>query len=160
MGNLPQSKSTTTNHRHSAQRHPATSASSRVWGDDARHGILLSPGVLDDLSEEIAMKVTKRLAMQPALVDRYQLSELINVSVPTVERLQRDGRIPVVRIGRRVLYNLNSVLAALSESTVEPFSAVDPDSEPGLHDRHTSIETPSTDNRLSPSLATSSKGNN
>lgn len=90
----------------------------RPWGDESRHGIFLTPAVLEDLSEEIADRLFKRLSKQPALVDRYRLSDLISISVPTIERLQRDGRIPVVRIGRRVLYDVNAVLAALSEPAV------------------------------------------
>lgn len=90
----------------------------RSWGDESRHGIFLTPAVLEDLSEEIADRVFKRLSMQPALVDRYGLSDVISISVPTIERLQRDGRIPVVRIGRRVLYDVQAVLSALSEPAV------------------------------------------
>jgi hypothetical protein len=80
--------------------------------------------VLEDLSEEIADRVFKRLSKQPALVDRYGLSDLISISVPTIERLQRDGRSPVVRIGRRVLYEVNAVLAALSNEDASLDAAV------------------------------------
>lgn len=118
MGLRPQLKSTNAKQRRSAQLHPAAASPLRALGNDAQHGIFLTPAVLEDLSEEIADRVFKRLAKQPALVDRYGLSDLISVSVPTIERLQRDGRIPVIRIGRRVLYDVNAVLAALSEPVV------------------------------------------
>ena len=113
--------------------HREATSPPRHWGDDSRHGIFLTPAVLEDLSEEIADRVFKRLSKQPALVDRYGLSDLISISVPTIERLQRDGRIPVVRIGRRVLYEFNAVLAALSEPAVGvPF---DSSQEPVPHGR-------------------------
>lgn len=118
MGFRPQFKSTNANQRRSAQLHPAAASPPRALGNDAQHGIFLTPAVLEDLSEEIADRVFKRLAKQPALVDRYGLSDVISVSVPTIERLQRDGRIPVVRIGRRVLYDVKAVLAALSKPAV------------------------------------------
>lgn len=106
-----------------ASRHHETT-SSRTWGDETRYGISLTPAVLEDLSEEIADRVFKRMSKQPALVDRYGLSDVIPISVPTIERLQRDGRIPVVRIGRRVLYDVQAVLAALSETAAgSPFDA-------------------------------------
>lgn len=118
MGNRPrQDVSRGVAHRPTASHRDAVSPP-RPWGDESRHGILLTPAVLEDLSEEIADRLFKRLSKQPALVDRYRLSDLISISVPTIERLQRDGRIPVVRIGRRVLYDVNAVLAALSEPAV------------------------------------------
>lgn len=118
MGNRPrQPASHGISHRPTSSHRDAPSPP-RPWGDESRNGIFLTPAVLEDLSEEIASRLYARLSTQPVLVDRYGLTDRIPISVPTIERLQRDGRIPVVRIGRRVLYDVNAVLAALSEPVV------------------------------------------
>ncbi|WP_417735357.1 helix-turn-helix domain-containing protein [Rosistilla oblonga] len=47
-----------------------------------------------------------------------ELAPLLSVSVETVKRYTSKGQIPCVRIGRRVLYQPETVLAALAEATV------------------------------------------
>jgi len=116
----------------------------RPWDDESRHGIYLTPAVLEDLSEEIADRVVTRLSKQPLLVNRHGLSDRILISVATIERLQRDGRIPVVRIGRRVLYCVNSVIAALANSPVTSNALSGTAHQPSQHEwlnTRTSVET-------------------
>ncbi|WP_417750046.1 helix-turn-helix domain-containing protein [Rosistilla oblonga] len=75
---------------------------------------LLTPAELNQLGLVIA----ERLALQPLLVDCVELAPLLSVSVETVKRYTSKGQIPCVRIGRRVLYQPETVLAALAEATV------------------------------------------
>lgn len=72
----------------------------------------LSPLELERLAEEVAGRVTEKLSNQPRLVDRYRLAELLGVSVPSIERWIQSGEIPVVRIGRRTLFDVAEVIAA------------------------------------------------
>ncbi len=76
----------------------------------------ISPADFEALTTAIAEAVAARLANTPRLVDRNALARLIGVSVPTIERLQREGKIPIVRAGARVLYDTNAVIAALSKN--------------------------------------------
>lgn len=85
-------------------------------GSDALN---LTPADFDNVIDRIAHRVAAVIAQQPRLVDRNDLAKMLNVSVPTIERLQRDGGIPVVRIGRRVLYSPDAVIAALSANQLE-----------------------------------------
>lgn len=77
----------------------------------------LSPAELEAFVDAIATRVAQKLSNRPLLVDRYSLAEIVGVSVPTVERLQRNGIIPVIRVGRRTLYDPQEVITALSART-------------------------------------------
>jgi hypothetical protein len=74
----------------------------------------ITPADLASITDAIIETVAARLAESPRLVDRNALARVLGVSVPTIERLQREGRIPVVRIGRRCVYAVDAVIAALS----------------------------------------------
>lgn len=76
----------------------------------------ISPADLETLTSAIADAVAVRLASTPRLVDRNALARLIGVSVPTIERLQRERKIPIVRAGARVLYDPVAVITALSKN--------------------------------------------
>lgn len=70
---------------------------------------------LEHFADRIAEAVSRRMDSRPLLVDRHELADLLGVSVPTIERMQRARRIPVVRIGRLVKYNPEAVMRALSD---------------------------------------------
>lgn len=72
----------------------------------------LSPVELERLADLVADRVAERLAGAPRLVDRVRLAELLAVSVATVERLTAAGELPIVRMGRRVLYDPGECIAA------------------------------------------------
>ena len=80
---------------------------------------MLSPLEIEQLADLLAEKVASRLAHQPKLVDRYRIAELLGLSVPTIDRRVRSGRIPVIRDGRRVLFNPESVIQALERQAGE-----------------------------------------
>jgi excisionase family DNA binding protein len=54
--------------------------------------------------------VTNKAAL---LIDAEQLSEILGLSLPSIWRYCREGRLPHYRIGRRVLFDLEEVRAAL-----------------------------------------------
>lgn len=74
----------------------------------------MTPSELESLSIKIAEQVMAMLVQQPRLVDRHELARRLGVSVPTIER---HKSIPYIRLGRRVLYDIDQVVAALSAAT-------------------------------------------
>jgi excisionase family DNA binding protein len=68
---------------------------------------------VEKLGEKVAEIVTAYLSNRPRLVDRNELASILRCSVPTIERLQSRGAIPVVRIGRIVRYDADQVVEAL-----------------------------------------------
>lgn len=83
-------------------------------GASMNNNVTLSPAELDRLAESIA----DRLANRPRLVDRVELARTLGLSVPTIERYTRSGKIACVRIGRRVLYAPDAVIESLSVAAV------------------------------------------
>lgn len=79
----------------------------------------MTPFEIERLAELLAEKLATRLAHQPKLVDRYRIAELLGLSVPTIDRRVRSGRIPVIRDGRRVLFNPETVIRALENDSGE-----------------------------------------
>jgi len=77
--------------------------------------LILTPAELDRIAERVADLVAARLADQPVLVDKRTLSRRTGLSEKSIERRVSDGTLPIVRVGRRVLFDLGCVLAALSE---------------------------------------------
>ena len=75
----------------------------------------LSPAELASLTDAIATAVAAKLAARPRLVDRYDLATAIGISVPSIERLQRDSVIVPIRAGRRCLYDIDVTIAALTK---------------------------------------------
>lgn len=74
----------------------------------------LSPGQISELADAIASRLAEHLASQSTLLDYHGLADWLGVSVPHVERLKREGSIPYVAAGRRVLFDRAAVSAALS----------------------------------------------
>lgn len=50
------------------------------------------------------------------LRDEPAMADSLGVSQQTLERLRKQGKVPCVRLGRRVLYRPEAVLEALSET--------------------------------------------
>lgn len=78
----------------------------------------LSPARMSELAQAIATEVAAKMIAEQALLDYKGLADWLGVSIPHIERLKREGVIPFIAIGRRVMFNRASVLAAL-ESKVE-----------------------------------------
>ncbi|WP_298866006.1 excisionase family DNA-binding protein [uncultured Gimesia sp.] len=73
---------------------------------------LITPGQLELLADMIA----ERLAKQPRCIDKSELAEQIGISVSTIERLMGKGKIPFIKPGRRVLFDIEAVMAVLSKN--------------------------------------------
>ena len=65
------------------------------------------------LADLVADKVADKLRGEKKLVDREELSDIIGISVPSIDRHLKH--VPRVKIGRRVKYNVDHVLAALMD---------------------------------------------
>ena len=60
------------------------------------------------------------MQLSPVLLTREELAPALSVSPRVVDALKRRGKIPYLKIGRRVVrYDLNSVLAALNKYEVK-----------------------------------------
>jgi excisionase family DNA binding protein len=67
--------------------------------------------------EEVQIRVGERgLIMPPILLDARELADRLEVTPGTVYDWERLGRIPSIRTGRRVMFNLDSVIRALRAS--------------------------------------------
>lgn len=80
----------------------------------------LTPSELDALAERLAEKVAAKMSEQPACVDRVELARRLGCSVPTIERRVAAGDIPVIRLGRRTVFDVAAVVAALNEKGARP----------------------------------------
>ncbi len=77
--------------------------------------IELSPAQLSELADALATRLAHRIETQSALLDYVGIADWLGVSVPHVEKLKREGRIPYIAAGRRVLFDRAAVSAALTK---------------------------------------------
>jgi len=81
----------------------------------------MTPLELEQLADAIAERVANRLTNRRRLLTRHELAEVINVSVPKLDTMLRDGQLPAIRVGRKVLFDPHAVIRHLSaESNTEP----------------------------------------
>jgi excisionase family DNA binding protein len=79
--------------------------------------MVLSPKELDVVAEGVAARLATLMSSPARLLDRHSLAERLGLSVPTIERLTRSGKISVIRAGRRCLYDADQVVAELTADT-------------------------------------------
>ncbi len=77
----------------------------------------LSPSDMELLANMIADRVADRMANRRKLLNRNELSEVIGVSVPKLDTMLRDGELPVIRVGRKVLFDPHAVIAHLANQS-------------------------------------------
>ncbi|MDA8743975.1 excisionase family DNA-binding protein [Rubripirellula amarantea] len=77
----------------------------------------LSPVEMELLADMVAERVADRLSNQRKLLSRQELSEVIGVSVPKLDTMLRDNELPVIRVGRKVLFDPHAVIKHLAESS-------------------------------------------
>jgi excisionase family DNA binding protein len=72
----------------------------------------MTPHELERLADVIAERVSAKLSEQnpDSLVDVHRAAEMLNCSVPTVERLTRSGAIPSVKLGRLRRYRPSELM--------------------------------------------------
>lgn len=83
---------------------------------------MMSPVEIEQLADALADRVASRLAGRvdaDALLDVHGAAALLACSVPTVERLTRDGHLPSVKVGRLRRYRRGDVLERLSQGAGE-----------------------------------------
>ncbi|TWT79429.1 hypothetical protein CA13_08300 [Planctomycetes bacterium CA13] len=73
-----------------------------------------TPVELETLADAVAERVADRLANRRRLLTRHELSQVIGVSVPKLDTMLRDGELPVIRVGRKVLFDPHAVIAHLA----------------------------------------------
>ena len=62
--------------------------------------------------------------MRNELIDRYDLAERLGVSADTISKWARQGRIPAIRITRKVLrYDYDGIVEALRKKAAATFRA-------------------------------------
>lgn len=66
--------------------------------------------------ELLADMIAERLAKQPRCIDKSELAEKMGVSVSTIERWMAEKKIPFIKPDRRVLFDIEAVVAALSNN--------------------------------------------
>lgn len=80
----------------------------------------LTPAELEQLADRVACIVASKLADAPLLIDKHELAKRTTLSVSTIERRVKDGQLPAVKVGRRVLFAPDAVLAALAANEEAP----------------------------------------
>jgi excisionase family DNA binding protein len=74
----------------------------------------MTPNDIDRLADAIADRLASLLASADDPVgDSHAAAEWIACSVPTIERMVRDGRIPSFTVGRLRRFRRSEVLAAM-----------------------------------------------
>jgi excisionase family DNA binding protein len=75
----------------------------------------------DELADVLALKIIALFQQQaPAaaieIIDRSELCKRLNITEPTVIRMEKRGDLPVIRAGSSVRYNWPKVIEALEAS--------------------------------------------
>ena len=71
---------------------------------------------LERLAQRVAEIVATKLVTAPMLINKQQLSDRTTLSLSTIERLVKSGKIPAIKTDRRVMFAPDAVLAALSRN--------------------------------------------
>ena len=77
----------------------------------------MTPVELETLADAVAERVADRLANRRRLLTRHELSQVIGVSVPKLDTMLRDDELPVIRVGRKVLFDPHAVIAHLANNS-------------------------------------------
>lgn len=75
---------------------------------------------LDQLAERVANIVAAKLSAAPLFIDKFELSKRTPLSVSTIERRVKDGSLPAVKIGRRLMFSPDAVVTALTTNEKAP----------------------------------------
>lgn len=51
-------------------------------------------------------------------INAFQVSEVTGLSLSTIRKLTRSGKIPHVRVGRRIMYSLPSITDWINQNTI------------------------------------------
>jgi excisionase family DNA binding protein len=84
------------------------------------NGTTMTPAELLELADLVADRLADRLRRSPLLITKEELSERTTLSLSTIERRVKDGTLPAVKTGHRVLISPDAVIESLTRS--EPAS--------------------------------------
>ena len=73
--------------------------------------------------QKMPLQLAKVAAPEPATEKKYiysikQLAEFLNCSVVTAQKLKNQGRIPCKQIGRKLIFETDLILSAMSNNKV------------------------------------------
>lgn len=85
--------------------------------------------LLDQMIEEkvnaaVPVEVKRQLELRelpPQLLTRPQVCEALSITLPTLHRLMRDGRITYVKVGRKTLFPRESFEASLRDGGLKKY---------------------------------------
>ncbi len=69
------------------------------------------------MQKEIKSNDRKELIQKPALIDLKRLSEEVSLSVPFLRQLITAGIIKPIKVGARLLFDLNDVVLSLKKNS-------------------------------------------
>jgi excisionase family DNA binding protein len=75
---------------------------------------------LEQLAERVASIVAAKLSAAPLFIDKFELAKRTTLSVSTIERRVKDGSLPAVKTGRRLMFSPDAVVAALTKNDEAP----------------------------------------
>ena len=93
----------------------------------------MTPVELETLADAVAERVADRLSNRRRLLTRHELANVINVSVPKLDTMLRDGELPVIRVGRKVLFDPHAVIAHLAKQSAAMANCEVCKTEPVVH---------------------------
>lgn len=77
---------------------------------------ILNP-IIDIIVERMSERVrSATMQKEPKFYSRRETAQLLHVTLPTLARLTKEGVIPSINIGRRVLYDAESIDTAVKEN--------------------------------------------
>lgn len=77
----------------------------------------MTPAELEALANTIAKSVADRLNQQPRLLSREELARTMSVSIPTIDRMRREGQLPYIKIRGAIRYDPGAVIEHLTLAT-------------------------------------------
>ena len=77
----------------------------------------MPPLELEQLADAIADRVADRISNRRRLLTRHEMATVINISVPKLDTMLRDGELPAIRVGRKVLFDPHAVIHHLASTT-------------------------------------------
>lgn len=80
----------------------------------------LAPAQLRELARLVAEELDARRSGRPRLVDSVELALILGIGEATVRRRKTAGELPYIQAGRRVLYDPQAVIVALSQNEKRP----------------------------------------
>lgn len=64
---------------------------------------------LDNIKSDVK-GLTLKTGQETAFIDNYELSKLLKVTIRSLQRWRKSGRLPYLRIGKRIYYRVDVIL--------------------------------------------------